>query len=139
MGSMSLLSHPPSQRAITPLPSRLPTPVRTVHTDIHAALSIYEEGSLNDPHFPPPQVLAQAEYFQLYSYFAYKLPFASVWGTTPASNDYFMKKKQGLPADDVLQYEAERHARLLFNDLHPDTPMQILTPYEDALAEIDIQ
>ena len=50
-----------------------------------------------------------------------------------------MKKQQGLPADDVLQYEAEQTACLLFNDLHPDAPMRTLTPYEQATAEIEAQ
>ncbi len=139
MGSMSLPSHPLSRRAITPLPSHLPTPVRNIHTDIHAALRVYEEGKMSFSPFSLPQILLQAEYSQLYSYFAYKLPFISDWGTSPASNDYFMKKQQGLPADDVLQYEAEQNARLLFNDLHPDTPMWPLTLYEDALTKIDTQ
>ncbi len=46
-----------------------------------------------------------------------------------------MKKQQGLPADEILQYEAEQNARLLFNELHPDAPMRILIPYEEAAVE----
>ncbi len=59
------------------------------------------------------------------------------WGVTQASNNYFMKKQQGLPADEILQYKAERNARLLFNELHPDAPMRILTPYEEATAKTE--
>ncbi len=47
-----------------------------------------------------------------------KLPFMLAWGGTQASNDYFMKKNRGLPSDDILQYEAERNTRLLYNEVH---------------------
>ncbi len=50
-----------------------------------------------------------------------------------------MKKQRGLPANEILQYKAERNARLLFNKLHPDNPMRALTPYKDVTAEIEIQ
>ncbi len=52
-------------------------------------------------------ILRQADYRELYVYFAYELPFALVWGETQARNNYFMKKQRGLHADDTLQYEAE--------------------------------
>ncbi len=61
------------------------------------------------------------------------------WGTTQASNDYFMNKQRNQPVDGILQYEAEPNARLLFNKLHLDNLMQVLTPYEEATAEIEIQ
>ncbi len=54
-----------------------------------------------------PVELKQAEYRELYNYFAYELPFIRTWGETKAGNNYFMKKQQGIPADDILQYEAE--------------------------------
>ncbi len=50
-----------------------------------------------------------------------------------------MRKQKGLPADDILQYEAEQNSRLLFNEIHPDNPMQALTLYENITAEIEIQ
>ncbi len=50
-----------------------------------------------------------------------------------------MKKQQGLPANEILQYEAERNTHLLFNELHPDALMRTLTPYEEATAEIEVQ
>ncbi len=31
-----------------------------------------------------------------------------------------MKINRNLPADDILQYEAERNARLLYNEVHLD-------------------
>ncbi len=65
-----------------------------------------------------PVELKQAEYQELYNYYAYELPFILAWGGTQARNDYFMKKQQGLPADDILQYEAERNAHLLYNEVH---------------------
>ncbi len=33
-----------------------------------------------------------------------------------------MKVNRNLPADDILQYEAERNARLLYNEVHLDAP-----------------
>ncbi len=104
MESMTLPSHPLSRRAVTPLPSCLPTPVRNLHTNIHAALTIMNE---QDPDLPIPQELTRAEYPSLYNYFTYELSFVLTWGRTQAGNDYFMKKQQGLPADEILQYVAE--------------------------------
>ncbi len=121
-----LPSRPLSQRAMTPI---------NPYSHLCSALHLYEQTRFNDIPFPAPQILTQAEYTELYSYFAYKLPFMPSWGVTQAGNDYFMKKQQGLPADEILQYEAERNTHLLFNELHPDAPMQTLTPYEEATAE----
>ncbi len=39
-----------------------------------------------------PEELRQAEYCELYKYYAYELPFILAWGSTQARNDYFMKK-----------------------------------------------
>ncbi len=60
-----------------------------------------------------PIRLKRAEYHELYEYYAYELPFILAWEKTQAGNDYFMKKNRNLPADEILQYEAERNARLL--------------------------
>ncbi len=109
------------------------------HSHLRSALLLYEQTRFDDIQFPAPRLLTQAEYTELYSYFAYELPFMLTWGVTQAGNDYFMKKQQGLPADDILQYEAERNTCLLFNELHPDALMQTLTPYEEATAEIEAQ
>ncbi len=65
-----------------------------------------------------PDELKQAEYRELYKYYAYELPFILAWGETQAGNNYFMKKNRGLPVDNILQYEAERNARLLYNEIH---------------------
>ncbi len=69
------------------------------------------------------------------------MSYRSFWlgGQTQAGNDYFMKKNRGLPADDILQYEAERNARLLYNEVHLNAPMEPMAPYEDIVAEADIQ
>ncbi len=45
----------------------------------------------------------------------------------------------GIPADDILQYEAERNTCLLYNEVHLDTPMEDFPPYEDIVTEADIQ
>ncbi len=50
-----------------------------------------------------------------------------------------MKKQRGLPADDILQYKAERNTHFLWNEIHPDALMRELTPYKEATAEIEIQ
>ncbi len=49
-----------------------------------------------------------------------------------------MNKQRNLPADDILQYEAERNTHLLFNKIHRDAPMRELTPYENATTQIEI-
>ncbi len=78
--------------------------------------SIYmKQTRFDDLQFPAPQILTQAEYPDLYSYFAYELPFILTWGGTQARNNYFMNKQRNLPADSILQYEAEQSARLLYN------------------------
>ncbi len=115
------------------------TPTRNIHDDIHNAIRIYEQTRFDDLQFPVPQILIQAEYRNLYNYFAYELPFIPTWGETQAGNDYFMNRQKNLPADNILQYEAEQNAHLLYNELHPDNPMQVLTPYEDITAKIEIQ
>ncbi len=86
-----------------------------------------------------PRELRQAEYRELYEHYAYELPFILDWGLTQAGNDYFMRKNRGFPADDILQYEAERNARLLYNEVHLDAPMEPMAPYEDVIEEINIQ
>ncbi len=86
-----------------------------------------------------PTRLRRATYRELYEYYAYELPFILAWGQTQAGNDYFMKVNRNLPADDILQYEAERNARLLYNEVHLDAPMVPMAPYEDVVAEADIQ
>ncbi len=87
------------------------------------AIRFYERMA-NDLSIPIPTELRQADYQDLYNYFAYELPFILAWGETKAGNDYFMKKQRNLPADDILQYEAEQNTRLLFNEIHQDAPMR---------------
>lgn len=101
------------------------------------AIKYYEEE--NNPMIPIPDVLRQADFCDLYNYFAYEIPFILAWGETQAGNDYFMKKQRGLPADDILQYEAEWDTCFLWNKIHLDAPVRVLTPYEEATAEIEIQ
>ncbi len=66
-------------------------------------------------------------------------PFILAWGETQAGNDYFMKKNRGLPCDDILQYEAERNACLLYNKVHRNAPIEEFPPYEDIVEAADIQ
>ncbi len=99
MGSMRTPSRPHSRRTgaiMTP-------PDRRIHNDIHAALIRSEQ----NPDEQIPQVLTCMNYSDLYNYFTYELPFILTWGGTQAGNDYFMKKQQGLPADEILQYNTE--------------------------------
>ncbi len=84
---------------------------------LSSAISFYEE-TIDDPSIAIPTILKQASYKELYVYFAYELPFDSTWGETQARNNYLMRKIRGLHADNILQYEAERNARFLWNSLH---------------------
>ncbi len=99
------------------------------------AINFYEE-TINDPSIAIPTILKQASYKDLYVYFAYALPFDTTWGETQAGNDYLMRKIRGLNADEILQYEAERNARFLWNSVHPRNVMEELSPY---IEEIEIQ
>ncbi len=102
---------------------------------LSSAISFYEE-TINDPSIAILTILKQAHYKDLYVYFAYALPFDTTWGETQAGNDYLMRKIRGLNADEILQYEAERNARFLWNSIHPRNVMEELSPYEE---EIEIQ
>ncbi len=44
-----------------------------------------------------------------------------------------MKKNRGLPCDDILQYEAEWNARLLYNEVHRNAPIEEFPPYEEIV------
>ncbi len=125
-------SRPPSRcsHALTPLPH----PVMTLTEAIQ-----YYQRTATDLSIAIPEELKRAEYCELYEYYAYELPFILAWGRTQAGNDYFMKKNRGLPADDILQYEAERNARLLYNEVHRNAPMEEFPPYEDIVTEAYIQ
>ncbi len=102
---------------------------------LSGAISFYEE-TINDPSIAIPTLLKTASYKDLYVYFAYALPFDTTWGETQAGNDYLMRKIKGYNADEILQYEAERNARFLWNSVHPRNVMEELSPYEE---EIEIQ
>ncbi len=124
-------SHSPSRH------SHLPTPALPTIT-LSDAIKFYKR-TANDISIAIPKELIQAEYTELYNYFAYELPFILAWGGTQAGNNYFMNKQKGLSADDILQYEAERNTHLLFNEIHRDNPMRVLTPYKCIISEIEIQ
>ncbi len=124
--------RPPSRRSHAPTP--LPCPIMTLTEAIQ-----YYQRTATDFSIAIPEELKRAEYRELYKYYAYKLPFILAWGGTQAGNDYFMKKNRGLPADEILQYEAERNAHLLYNEVHLNAPMEPMPPYEDVVAEADIQ
>ncbi len=72
-----------------------------------SSIQDYERLRAGPDDFVIPAPLQQADYSELYSYFAYELPFVTTWGATQARNDYFMNKQKNLPADEILQYEAE--------------------------------
>lgn len=89
-------------------------PLMTLSNAIH----LYEITRFNDPMDIIPEILVQAHYNELFSYFAYELPFIPAWGETKARNDYFMNQQRGLPSDQILQYKAGRNACLLYNEIH---------------------
>ncbi len=124
-------SRPPSHRAHQPTPDLPPM-------TLSDAIQFYQRTAM-DLSVAILTELKQAPYHELYNYFAYELPFIHVWGETQAGNDYFMKKQQGIPADDILQYEVERNAHLLFNEIHQNPPMNELLPYESIVTKTDIQ
>ncbi len=124
-------SQPPSRR------ERQPTPTLPAMT-LPDAIRFYQRTAM-DLSIAIPEELRRAEYCELYKYYAYKLPFMLAWGETQAGNDYFMKKNRGLPSDDILQYKAERNARLLYNEVHRNAPMEEFPPYKDIVTEADIQ
>ncbi len=99
----------------------------------------YYQRTATDLSIAIPEELKQAEYRKLYNYYAYELPFILAWGETQAGNDYFMKKNRGIPAEDILQYEAEWNPHLLYNEVHRNAPMGELPPYEEIVVEADIQ
>ncbi len=102
------------------------------------AIKFYNETD-DDPMVPIPALLRQADFQDIYNYFAYELPFAPVWGASQAGNDYFMRKQRGLPSDEILQYEVEQNTCLLWNEIHPDAIREEFPPYEEAAQEIEIQ
>ncbi len=106
--------------------------------DLPESIRFYQRTAM-DLSVAIPRRLRRATYRELYDYYAYELPFILAWGQTQAGNDYFMKVNRNLPADDILQYEAERNAHLLYNEVHLDAPMVPMAPYEDVVAEADIQ
>ncbi len=106
--------------------------------DLPESITFYQR-TATDLSVAIPARLRRAEYRELYEYYAYELPFILAWGETQAGHDYFMKKNRNLPADDILQYKAERNARLLYNEIHLNAPMAPMAPYEDIVAEADAQ
>ncbi len=82
------------------------------------AIHLFEMTRFNEPTDIILEILVQAHYNDLFSYFAYELPFILAWGETKARNDYFMNQQRGLPSNQILRYEAGRNACLLYNKIH---------------------
>ncbi len=131
-------SCPQSCRSTHSIQQTLTLPPMMLSDTIH----IYEMTRFEDFDISVLEILVQVDYDDLYRYIAYELPFILAWGNTEAGNDYFMNQQQGLPSDQILQYEAGRNACLLYNKIHQDAPMQVLSPYRRNminLPEIEIQ
>ncbi len=77
----------------------------------------------------PPSVLLHAAYDNLFSYFAYELLASLVWVSTPAGIEYFYFLERNIPCGNILWGEASWYASLLYNDIHPEAPMRVLSPY----------
>ncbi len=125
-------SRPPSRRACQPSPTlpamTLPDAIKFYQetaTDLSIAIPVELHNELS---------IASFITIMLTSYHSFWLG-----GETQAGNDYFMKRNRGLPADDILRYEAEWNARLLYNEVHRNASMEEFPPYEDIAAEADIQ
>ncbi len=79
--------------------------------------------------FHPPLVLLHADYDNLFNYFAYKLLHSQTWAGTDTGREYIYFSERNIPCNNILQGEAGRYASLLYNDVHPDAPMRVLSPY----------
>ncbi len=77
----------------------------------------------------PPSVLLHAAYDNLFSHFAYELLASPVWARTPTGLEYFYFSERNIPCDNILRGEAGRYASLLYNDVHLEAPMRVLSPY----------
>ncbi len=131
-------SRPPSCQSTHSIQQTPTLPPMTLSN----AIRIYEMTRFNDLTISIPEVMIQADYDSLFRYFAYELPFILAWREIEARNDYFMNQQRGLPSDQILQYKAGRNACLLYNKIHRDAPMRVLSPYRRItidLPEIEIQ
>ncbi len=90
-----------------------PSPILSIHSlhptnpdpplmTLTNAIQIYEMTRFKDLTVQIPEVLVQADYNNLFSYFAYELPFILAWVKTKAGNDYFMNQQRNLPSDEIL-------------------------------------
>ncbi len=121
MGSTGRAPHPQSQR-FNPSPRQLPRPPPMTLTD---AIHLFRAVNMSQP----PDVLLHADYYDLFNYFAYKLLFSLVWASTDTGINYFYLSSLHVPVNSILQREAGQYASLLYNDVHPEAPMRVLTPY----------
>ncbi len=131
-------NRPQSRQSICSTQQTPTLPLMTLSNTIH----IYEMTRFEDFNISVPEILVQADYDSLFRYFAYELPFIPAWGETKARNNYFMNQQRDLPSDQILQYKAGRNACLLYNEIHQDVSMQVLSPYKKIpikLPEIEIQ
>ncbi len=91
----------------------------------------------------PPSVLLHAAYDNLFSYFAYELLASLVWASTTARIEYFHFSERNILCDNILRGEASQYASLLYNNIHPEAPMRVLSLYWpvhlDLLPDIEIQ
>ncbi len=135
MGSMERVPHPLSQRSNPKLRQLLNPPPMMLPDAIHLFGAV-------DMTQPPP-VLLHADYDNLFSYFAYELLASLAWASTPARVEYFYFSERKIPCDNILRGEASQYASLLYNDVHPEAPMRVLSPYWpvhlDLSMEIKIQ
>ncbi len=84
----------------------------------------------------PPSVLLHASYDDLFSYFAYELLASPVWASTTAGMEYFYFSERKIPCDNILRGEAGQYASLLYNDVHPEAPMRVLSPYRSVHLDL---
>ncbi len=113
----------------------LSLPLMTLPEAIH----LFETGTF----IQMPEVLIWADYDNLFRYFAYELPSIPVWASTNARTDYFYFSEKGITVDNILQHDAGQNACLLYNEIHPEAPMRVLSPYQrimiNLLPDIKIQ
>lgn len=76
-----------------------------------------------------PEVLLKATYGDLFKHFVYELLSDLAWANTKAGQDYF-HYSQKILVNYILQEEPSRFACLLYNIIHPDMPMRVISPYK---------
>lgn len=107
---------------LNPLPGKLPSPSQT----LCSAIYLFNTGKLTRT----LEVLLTATYDNLFKHFVHKLLANPAWAETEAGYNYFhYSQKMKISINYILQAKAGQFACLLYNDIHPETPIGVISPY----------